>query len=138
MAETAGRRVLVVDDNVGAARMMTLLVQRLGPHEIEVAHDGPSALEKAREFHPEIILLDIGLPGRDGFELAGDLRAAAGLARYTLIAVTGYGQEEDRRRSREAGFDAHLTKPVDFTEVARLVAPEAPRSNPRDTRQATA
>src|SRR5690606_38834101 len=113
--------ILVVDDNVDAAESMAMLLG-LDAHEVRVLHEGSTLVETVRTFRPDVVFLDIGLPGRDGYQLAGDLNAASGLPRFTLVAVTGYGQEDDRRRAREAGFHAHLTKPVDFAEVARLIA----------------
>ncbi len=106
------RRVLVVDDNVDSARGTALILSRNG-HEVRVAYDGPGAVAAAQEFLPEFVLLDIGLPGMDGYEVARHLREDANLAGLTLVAVSGYGQESDRRRSQEAGFDQHLVKPVD-------------------------
>jgi CheY-like chemotaxis protein len=113
------RRVLVVDDNLDSADTMAELM-RIWGHEVRTAHDGPSALECAREFLPQVILLDVGLPGMDGYELARRLRAD-GLAGELLVSVTGYGQEEDRRLAQEAGFDHHLTKPVHPEALLRLV-----------------
>jgi signal transduction histidine kinase/ActR/RegA family two-component response regulator len=106
------RRVLVVDDNVGAARMLSLLISRLGPHEVETVHDGATALRRVGELRPNIVLLDIGLPGMDGYEVGRRVREDNQHDGILLVAVTGYGQEEDRRRSRQAGFDEHLVKPV--------------------------
>jgi CheY-like chemotaxis protein len=105
----AGQRVLVVDDNVDAAEMLAELLRASG-YAASVAHDGPVALELARNSPPDIVLIDIGLPVMDGYELARRLRGMLNGAR--LIAVTGYGQQGDRERSRVAGFDAHLVKPV--------------------------
>ena len=109
----ASIRVLIVDDNEDAAHSLALLLRLSGGHEVRVAHDGQAALAAAREFRPAAVLLDIGLPkGMDGHEVARRLRGEAATGAAFLIAVTGYGQEDDRRRSREAGFDAHLVKPV--------------------------
>lgn len=115
------RRVLIVDDNVAAARLLHVLLSRIGDHEIRIAHDGPSAIEETRSFGPEIILLDIGLPGIDGYEVARRLREDPGIERPFLVALTGYGQEEDRRRSKEAGFDEHLVKPPDLDAIRRVL-----------------
>ena len=114
------RRVLVVDDNADAATMLEMLLRSLG-HETRVAHDGARALRLAEEFRPEIVLLDIGMPGLDGYEVARRLRAMARERRLRIVAVTGWGQEADRQRSREAGFDLHLVKPVDTTELLRAL-----------------
>ena len=111
-------RMLVVDDNVDAALVLAALLRLLG-HEVTVAHDGPSALAAAAAAPPDLVLLDIGLPGMDGHAVAARLRAA-GHARAALVAVTGYGREEDVRRSREAGFDYHLVKPVSLAELQRI------------------
>jgi CheY-like chemotaxis protein len=116
------RRVLVVDDNHDSADTMAELV-RIWGYEVRTAHDGPAALECARSFRPNVVLLDVGLPGMDGYELARRLRAE-GLAGDLLVSVTGYGQEEDRRKAEEAGFDHHLTKPVNPDTLQRLVAQE--------------
>jgi CheY-like chemotaxis protein len=118
--QPAGRRVLVVDDNRDAAESLALLL-RLKRHEVQVAYDGPEALEAARRHHPEVVVLDIGLPRMDGYEVARRLRQEPGLEKTTLIALTGYGRDEDRRRSQEAGFDRHLTKPVDPLELMNLL-----------------
>jgi CheY-like chemotaxis protein len=115
------RRVLAVDDNRDSARTLTRLLQVLG-HEVSTAHDGPAALAEADRFHPEIVLLDIGLPGMDGFEVARRLRASPAFADTVLIALTGYGSPEDRAASREAGFNAHLVKPVDLEALKELLA----------------
>jgi len=87
-----------------------------------VTHDGPSALAAAAAESPELVLLDIGLPGMDGYEVARRLREQPQFARTRLIALTGYGQSSDRRATTEAGFEAHLVKPVDFVELERLLA----------------
>jgi signal transduction histidine kinase/CheY-like chemotaxis protein len=126
-APLATRRVLVVDDNEDAATMLVELLKSAG-HHVVAAHDGPTALVLAESFRPEVALLDIGLPVMDGFELARQFRATPALRGTRLIAVTGYGQEHDRRASADAGFDAHLVKPVDIDDLQRLVQP------PPDTR----
>jgi signal transduction histidine kinase/DNA-binding response OmpR family regulator len=114
------RHVLVVDDNADAARILARLLELQG-HRVEVAHDGPAALSLAQARPPDVILLDIGLPGMDGYEVARRLRQSLGPDRTMLVAVTGYGQEEDRRRSDEAGMDYHLTKPVDPRTIRDLL-----------------
>ena len=122
------RKVLVVDDNVDGAESLALLL-RLDGHEVRLAHDGPSALAAAPAFRPEVILLDIGLPGgMDGYQVARRLRQLPGLGEAFLVALTGYGQEEDRRRSREAGCDAHLVKPAATAAVRDLFARLAVRT----------
>lgn len=113
------RRILVVDDNADAAETLALLLRARG-HEVRVAYDGSSALELCREFHPQAALLDIGLPQIDGYELARRLRNEH-QRRLLLIALTGYGRDDDRRLSEDAGFDHHLVKPVDFPTVEALL-----------------
>jgi CheY-like chemotaxis protein len=111
--------VLVVDDHLDGTEALTLLLKVLG-HEVRSSLDGPSALEIAREFAPDVVLLDIGLPGMDGYEVARRMRQL--LADKTLlVAMTGYGQEEDKRQAHEAGFDLHLTKPVSGEAVETLL-----------------
>ena len=115
-------RVLVVDDNIDAADSLAQLLTHWG-HKVEVAGDGPSALRIASGLDPELVLLDIGLPGMDGYQVATALRASDPRAAHArVVAVSGYGQASDRERSREAGFDAHLTKPVDIAQLRELVA----------------
>jgi PAS domain S-box-containing protein len=113
-------RVLVVDDNVDTAESLAMLLKLYG-HEVWPAHTGPKALEAAQAEQPDVILLDIGLPGMDGYEVARRLREQKGLEGATLIAMTGYGEEADRRRSAEAGFDHHLVKPVDPASLQALL-----------------
>jgi len=121
----APRRILVVDDSVDAAESLAILL-RLQGHDVRVAHDGPAALAAAAAFHPEVVLLDIGLPGLDGYEVARRLRRRRRMAKALLVALTGYGQEEDRHRALEAGFDHHLIKPVIPQAVYELVASSRP------------
>src|SRR5262249_18527530 len=113
-------RVLVVDDNEDSAESMTLLLGLEG-HEVRMANDGRTTLEIARQFNPHVVLLDIGLPGMNGYEVAQHIRKDLQLQNAILIALTGYGQEEDRLRSKEAGFDHHLTKPVDYDLLLSLI-----------------
>jgi PAS domain S-box-containing protein len=115
------RRVLVVDDNADAADSLAVLLRLLG-HDVRVTHDGPRALAAAADGWPELVLLDIGMPGMDGYEVARRLRADPATAGAVLAALTGWGQEEDRRRSKEAGFDHHLVKPADLDMLQRLLA----------------
>jgi two-component system CheB/CheR fusion protein len=116
------RRCLVIEDNVDAAESLALLLELAG-HETAVAFDGAAGVEKARSFRPDVVLCDIGLPGGfDGHGVARAFRADPDLRSAFLIALTGYGQEEDRRRALEAGFDAHLTKPADLDELKRMLA----------------
>lgn len=107
----AKRRLLVVDDNKDAAESMSMLLEMWG-YEVAFAYDGPSALETAEQWQPEAVFLDIGLPGMDGYEVAERLRELPQAKDAVLIAITGYGQEDDRMRSRRAGIDHHLVKPV--------------------------
>jgi PAS domain S-box-containing protein len=114
-------RVLVVDDNVDTAQSLTMLL-RVAGHDVRTAFDGPTALEAALSCQPRVVLLDIGLPGLDGYEVAERLREQPAFRNSVLIAITGYGQESDRQRSRQAGFDYHLVKPVDFARVKEILA----------------
>jgi len=111
-AELRPERILVVDDNIDAAEALSRLL-RLQAHEVRVAYDGPAALAAARDMNPDVVLLDIGLPEMDGLEVAKSLRARGDGPRPLLVAMTGFGQAEDRARTAAAGFDHHLTKPVD-------------------------
>jgi signal transduction histidine kinase/DNA-binding response OmpR family regulator len=120
-ALSPSRRVLVVDDNQDAAESLGLLLEVSG-HEVRVCHDGAAALRAAEEYRPEAVLLDIGLPGMDGYEVARRLRACPATRGALLVALTGYGQAEDQRRAREAGFDHHLIKPADVEALAGLLA----------------
>jgi PAS domain S-box-containing protein len=119
------RRILLVDDNRDAVETLTLFLQTAG-HEVIPAADGPTALEIAQMFRPEVVLLDIGLPGMTGYDVARRLRREPGLEDVLLVALTGYGREEDRRRAAEAGFDHHLVKPADPALVEQLLARETP------------
>jgi signal transduction histidine kinase/ActR/RegA family two-component response regulator len=118
-------RVLVVDDNQDTATGMAKLLEILG-HEVVAAYNGPSAIEKARELRPDVVLLDIGLPGMDGYEVARKLREDPCCSDAILIAASGYGQEDDQRRCREAGFNHHLVKPVDYKLLISLFSKPAP------------
>ena len=114
------RRILLVEDNPDHAATMRDFLELSG-HEVALASSGADGVAEARRFHPEVVLCDLGLPGMSGFEVAAELRRDPSTASAKLIAVTGYGAEEDRRRSREAGFDLHLTKPVDPGQLRRLL-----------------
>ena len=124
----ARRRILVVDDNADSAEALALALGATG-HDVRLAADGSSALEGAAEFQPEVVLLDIGLPGMDGYEVARRLRADGG-AQMVLVALTGYGQEEDRQRARDAGFDHHLVKPIPPDALLALLGTIPPPSDP--------
>ena len=115
------RRVLVVDDNADARKALMLLLEQEG-HDVRTAGDGAAALEEAKRFTPEVVLLDIGLPGLDGYAVARQLRATPQSVDVLLVAITGYGQPEDRAQSRAAGFDHHLLKPVELVKLLELVA----------------
>ena len=117
---TVPRRILVVEDNPDSAEAMLLLLEGFG-HEVTVVSDGNEAVEVARRLAPEIILLDIGLPGMDGYEIARRLRGMPETRAARLIAVSGYGQQKDRARSRDAGFDLHLVKPVDPSKLTEAI-----------------
>jgi two-component system CheB/CheR fusion protein len=120
-ASAAPRRVLVIEDNEDAADTLREVLE-LGEHSVEVAYDGPTGLEKARAFHPDVVLCDIGLPKMDGYQVARAMRADPELGRTALIAVSGYAQPEDVAMAREAGFDAHLAKPPTVESLERTMA----------------
>jgi CheY-like chemotaxis protein len=118
------RRVLIVDDNEDTAEMLAELLQHEG-YVVRYVYDAPSALDVVRDFSPNVILIDIGLPVMNGYELAHRLRNMPELASSTLVALTGYDQEGDRRRALQAGFDEYLVKPLDFSQLWRVLqAPE--------------
>jgi PAS domain S-box-containing protein len=114
------RRILIVDDNLDAAETLSLFLQLHG-HAIATVNDGLQVMSRAREFRPQVVLLDLGLPGLSGLEIASQLRASDDLRHVKLVALTGYGQEEDRRKTRAHGFDYHLVKPVDLDELGDIV-----------------
>src|SRR6202011_5123810 len=114
------RRVLIVDDNEDAANSLAMIL-KLSGHETASVYTAMDGLERAVSFRPDVVLLDIGLPGMDGYEVAQKMRELPGLADIRLVAVTGYGRSDDRLRARDACFDDHLTKPVDFTVLDRAL-----------------
>jgi CheY-like chemotaxis protein len=115
------RRVLIVDDNEDAAEMLSTVL-RLGGHEVHAVHDGLAAVDAARSFRPEVILLDIGLPKLNGYEVAKQIRAQQGDHKIAIVALTGWGQDADRRRAADAGCDTHWVKPVDEETLERYLA----------------
>lgn len=120
------RRILVVDDNVDAAESLSMLLEALG-HDIRMAHTGPAALTAALDFGPDLVLLDIGLPGLSGYEVAKRFRSHEKLSAAMLVAVTGWGSDEDQRKASEAGFDIHLTKPIEMSAIETVLARAATR-----------
>jgi two-component system CheB/CheR fusion protein len=119
--------VLVVEDNMDAADTLRDLLE-LGAHAVAVAYDGPSALERARGFAPEVVLCDIGLPGMDGYAVARAFRADPALRSAYLVALTGYAMQDDDSRAREAGFDEHLAKPAGLDRIEAALARAPVRS----------
>jgi CheY-like chemotaxis protein len=115
------KKVLLVDDNRDAADSLAMLLE-IGGHEVAAAYSAEEALQRASEIKPRVILLDIGLPDLDGYEVARRMRSMPELDGVRLIALTGYGHDEDRRRTREAGFDQHLVKPVDLDDLEKALA----------------
>jgi CheY-like chemotaxis protein len=113
-------RMVIVEDNFLAARSTQMLLNELG-HQTEIAHNGFQAIALVEQFRPEVVLCDLGLPGIDGYEVARRLRHSD-LSEIHLISTSGYGQEEDKQRALDAGFDAHLVKPIDFRELQRLLS----------------
>jgi len=127
------RRILVVDDNRGAAQVLAVLLRKFWGHTVETAHDGRAALETAARMCPEVVLLDIGLPGLDGFEVAAALRAAPTTRGALIVALTGYSREQDRRRCGEVGIDVHLVKPAAAASLEELFAhPRLTGDSPRE------
>jgi CheY-like chemotaxis protein len=114
------RRILVVDDNRDAADSLAMILKLLGA-DVQVAHDGQEALAAYDRYHPGVVLLDIGMPGMDGYEVARQLRVRMNGERAALVALTGWGQEQDRQRSQEAGFDHHLVKPAEIAALEALL-----------------
>jgi CheY-like chemotaxis protein len=114
-------RILLVDDHLESAASLGEVLRHWG-HEVALAQDGFEALEAALQWRPHLVLLDIGLPEVDGYEVARALRSRPELRGMLLVAITGYGQAEDRRRAREAGFHAHCTKPVDLVDLQEILA----------------
>jgi DNA-binding response OmpR family regulator len=115
-----GNRILIVDDNRDAADSLAMLLG-LDGHDVHVSYTGHAALDAVRELRPSTVVLDLGLPDLNGFEVARRLRSDESVGRVRLIALTGWGQADDRRRTHEAGFDHHLTKPVDPDQLHRLL-----------------
>ena len=125
-------KILVVDDNADAAQMLGMLLLASG-HEVLTVHDGPSTLDAALDFRPNVVLLDIGLPGMDGYEVATRLRQQAIFKDVVLVAMTGYGQDSDRKRSHDSGFDHHLVKPPDFVKLNEILAAASEKRQSTDS-----
>ena len=124
---TQSLHVMVVDDNVDAAAMLAMLLEASG-HRVAVEYGAHEALKRAIDIEPEVCLLDIGLPGMDGIELARRLRQLPATSRSLLIATTGYGQENDRKETRAAGFDHHLVKPIDIKQLFSILENATPKT----------
>ena len=122
-------KVLIVDDNLDAADSLAVMLS-FGGHDVATANSGPAALAQQASFDPDVVLLDIGMPGMNGYEVAEQWRDKPGGERALLIALTGWGQEEDKRRAMAAGFDRHLTKPVDPTDLHAVLDAAASRRMP--------
>jgi CheY-like chemotaxis protein len=135
-AAFAPRRVLIIDDNRDQATSLAMLLELMG-HEVKTAFDARTAIGVAARFEPDLAMIDVSMPGMDGNELARRLRQDPSLSTTTLVALTGWGQEADRKRSRDAGFDYHLVKPADIAQVEKIIA-AAPARNltPRPRRPA--
>ncbi len=114
-------RMLVVDDNVDSVLSFSMLLKASG-HDVRTAHDGPTAVQAALEYRPDVVLLDIGLPGLNGYEVAKRIRQDPVLKNVVLVALTGYGQEEDRQASLQAGFNHHLVKPARLEQLQQILA----------------
>jgi CheY-like chemotaxis protein len=115
------KRILVVDDNHDAGDSLGMILRHLGA-EVRIARDGAQALQVFADYDPAVVLLDLGMPGMDGYEVARRMRALSPGSRSSLVALTGWGQDEDRRRAREAGFDHHLVKPAELSALQALLA----------------
>jgi len=115
------RRVLIVDDNLDAAETLAMMLELLG-QQTRQAHEGSGALREAAEYKPDLIFMDIGLPGLSGHEIASRIRGELGMTSTYIVALSGYGSEEDRRRSLHAGFDSHFVKPLDPTALPEILA----------------
>jgi len=120
MGQAVPRRIVIADDNEDSAQSFAMLLSFSG-HEVKIAHDGAEALDAVRNFRPDVAFLDIGMPGLTGYEVAQAVRAEPWGSEVTLIAVTGWGQPDDKQRAHTAGFDRHLVKPIDPDEVDRLL-----------------
>jgi CheY-like chemotaxis protein len=120
-------KVLVVDDNADAVESLVLLLRASGHHDVRTAYTGPDAVTTAIDYEPDVVLLDLGLPGLDGFEVAKRIRQHHAHRKTVLVAITGYGQESDRKRSVEAGFDHHLVKPAAFAQLKEILTAVKPR-----------
>jgi CheY-like chemotaxis protein len=122
------RRILVADDNADAAESLAVLLELFG-HEVRIANDGAQALQVAEEFRPDTAFLDIGMPKMNGYKVAQNLRKAPWGVRMRLIALTGWGQEDNKRQAEESGFDHHVTKPVDPDRLEKLIADLQPHAS---------
>jgi CheY-like chemotaxis protein len=119
-------RILVADDNEDSAASLGSMLRLMG-HDVEIVHDGLAAVEAVRSYQPDVVLLDIGMPKLNGYEAAGRIRGLPGGHDPVLVAVTGWGQEDDRRRSQDAGFDHHMVKPADPAALAKLLCDIKPK-----------
>jgi CheY-like chemotaxis protein len=128
LAVRGGLRILVADDNVDSARSLAILLEILG-NEVHTAHDGREAVDTATTLQPDLALLDIGMPRLNGYEACRRIREQPWAKRTVLVALTGWGQSEDVRRSEQAGFDFHLVKPVEPATLEKLLASLQPRSD---------
>jgi CheY-like chemotaxis protein len=117
----APRRILVTDDNRDAARSLALLLKYDG-HEVEMAYDGRQAIAKAEDWRPDVMLLDLGMPEMNGYDVCRSIRQTQWGKGIRIVALTGWGQEQDRRNTHDAGFDAHLVKPVDVSALKDVLA----------------
>jgi CheY-like chemotaxis protein len=125
VSESAARRILIVEDNQDSALSLKMLLEVLG-HVVDVVHDGEEAIASAAALRPNVILMDIGLPGLSGYDAARRIRSDCKGSPLVIIALTGWGQEEDRRRSADAGIDHHLVKPLDLAKLRQILASAPP------------